>query len=378
MRKIVILGSTGSIGVNALNVIRQNRDRFRVMGLSANSNIELLEKQIDEFRPLSVAVAEAKFANRLSKKLGSKNKVLTGQDGLNQLASLPGADLIVVAISGSFALLPLFSAIDAGKQIALANKESLVMAGHIITGRTKTNGANIVPVDSEHCAIFQCLNKEDNRHLKKIYLTGSGGPLLKAKSLKDIRPEYVLAHPKWKMGKKITVDSATFMNKGFEIMEAKWLFGVDVGNIDVLIHPEAVVHSMVEFIDGSILAQMGITDMRIPIQYALGFPERLSSFLPSVDFFRLKRLTFLAPDLKKFPCLKIAIRVAKEGGSLPAVLSASDEVLVDAFLKEKIKFLDIPKILEKVLAKHKKIDDPTLEQVLEVDMWAREATRCLF
>jgi 1-deoxy-D-xylulose-5-phosphate reductoisomerase len=374
VKGIVILGSTGSIGQSALEVIRHFPRRFRVIGLSTNSNIDLLYKQIEEFSPLFVCVRDINASVRLKQRLSpSRVKLFTGEEGLEALVKNREAQEILVAISGAGALLPLLKAIENDKQIALANKEALVMAGPIIMNMAKRKKINIIPVDSEQSAIWQCLQGENHLKLKNIYLTASGGPFRKVaqRDLKSISVEKVLKHPKWKMGRKISVDSANLMNKGLELLEAMFLFNMPSDKIKILIHPEAIVHSMVEFIDGIVLAQLAATDMRIPIQYALSYPERLTNSLPCIDFYKLQELHFEKPDFKKFPCLRLAYRVAAQLGTMPAVLNAANEVSVEEFLKSRLKFLSIPKIIEKVLDRHSNKTNPSLGDIQEADAWAR-------
>ena len=379
MRNIVILGSTGSIGKSTLEVVSKFKDRFNVLGLSTNSNIALLLKQVEKFNPKFVCICNRErsddFRNRL---LRRDMEVFTGPEGLNEIVKDEDVDLVIIAISGTSALLPVLEAIKAKKKIALANKEAIVVAGSIIMREAKVNNVKIIPIDSEASAIWQCLENRKNDHLKKIYITCSGGPLndLSKKEFKNITKKKVLSHPKWRMGEKISVDSATLMNKGLELIEIKWLFDIDVSRLEVIIHKEVIIHSMLEFCDGVILAQLAIPDMKIPIQYALSYPERWPQG-DFVDFFKLKSLTFSKPDLDKFPCLKIAMEVAKEGGTFPCVLNASNEEAVYAFLNGRIDFLEIPKIIQKVLSKHRGIKDPNLNQLLEADSWARKETNQL-
>lgn len=373
-RRIIILGSTGSIGRSALEVISRFPRQFKVVGLSAHRNFNLLSQQIRKFQP-EVAVITDKSNLKLSS-IG-KTKLIYGQDGLKYLAGYKSADLVLVGLVGSAALIPLLEAIKNKKQIALVNKEALVMAGGLILEEAKKHKVKIIPVDSEHSAIFQCLNGANLASLKKIYLTASGGPLynLSDKKFSSVTPRQALNHPKWIMGRKISVDSATLMNKGLEVIEAKWLFGLAADKIEVLIHPQAVVHSLIELIDGSILAQLGITDMRLPIQYALTYPQRFNSNLPGVDLLKIAKLTFEKPDFAKFPCLKLAYEVAQENTTSAAALNASNEELVNAFLNKKINFIQIPKVIEKVLSRHKKINQPDLNQILTADNWARQETK---
>lgn len=385
MKQIAVLGSTGSVGVNVLRVINQFPERFNVVGLTANTNTALLSEQIKEFHPAVVAVGDENVARgwklvlsegtkRMNRR--SETKLYTGLDGLIEVVKDPRVDLVVVAICGSTGLIPTLEAIKAGKQIALANKESLVMAGRIVIDLARDNKVEIIPLDSEHSAIFQCLGNRDKSEISKIFLTASGGPFKDASRVKldSVSPEEAINHPRWKMGKKISVDSATLMNKGLEVIEANLLFDVAVERIEVLIHPEAVVHSLVEFIDGAILAQLGTPDMRLPIQYALTYPERVESEVTKIDFSQLKQLTFSPPDLNKFPCLSIAYQAAHEGGSFPCVLNAVNEECVAAFLEGRIRLPDIPRILDEVLGRHSKVDKPNLDEILNIDNRARRET----
>lgn len=377
-KNIVILGSTGSIGINTLDVIKRYPDRFRVLGLSAYNNVTLLENQIKAFKPRYVAVQE-KGRAFIKSRCPQGTKILDVTHDLGHLVSLPDVDCVVIAMRGAAALLPFLSAIRAGKTICPANKEAIVIAGDILMTEAKKNKATIIPIDSEQSAIFQCLNGQDRRELRKIHLTASGGALLHVPQaqFKNLSVERILKHPRWKMGQKITVDSATLINKGFEIIEAKHLFNVEVEDIDVVIHPEAIIHSMVEYKDGSILAQLAITDMRLPIQYALTFPERLDTGLKPINFFDLKELNFLKPDFVKFPALKLSIYAGQKGGTLPAVLNAADEEAVEAFLTRRIGFLDIYNIVEQVVLKHTITKRPRLSDILEADRWAREEAKHL-
>lgn len=377
LKRVVILGSTGSIGINALRVIERFPDEFRVEGLTAYHNVELLEEQIKKFKPAYVAIGNKGF-NYLKKRINSRiTKILDVHSQLEELVSLKHIDIVVVAMRGSAALKPFLAALRAGKRVAPANKEALVVAGDIIMDEAKKHNAEIIPIDSEQSAIFQCLEGQERKNLSKVYLTASGGPLLDVakKDFDRLTVEDILRHPRWKMGKKITVDSATLMNKGFEVLEAKALFGLSVSEIEVIVHPQAIIHSMVEFRDGSIMAQLGVTDMRVPIQYALTYPKRLKAPTESLDFIKLKELTFRKPDYNKFPSLALAIEVAKRGGTLPSVLNAADEEAVEAFLNKKIKFSQIYKIVEKVVRKHRVIHSPKLNQIMEADGWAREEAR---
>ena len=379
MKKITILGSTGSIGLNALSVIEKNPQRFQVEALAAGRNIKLLNKQIEKFKPKVVSVSTKESAYKLRETLNAKSKVkiFYDEEGLKDIASFPSADIVISAISGSAGLIPTIAAIEAGKDIALANKETMVMAGDIVTKKAIKKGVKIIPVDSEHSAIFQCLEGYNRLNMRRIILTASGGPFLNftRKELEKVNLSQTLRHPKWKMGKKITIDSASMMNKGLEVIEAKWLFNVDIGDIDVLIHPQSIVHSMVEFIDGAFLAQMGVPDMKIPIAYALTYPERIMNDLPSLNLAKTGNLEFFKPDKKKFPCLGIAYAACLCGGTAPAVLNAADEIAVSAFMENKIRFIDLPEIIEKILSRHDSIKDPSLDDILQADLWARKETK---
>ena len=375
MKRFLLLGSTGSIGFSTLDVVRRHPKDLGVVGLSAQSNVEVLCSQIKEFRPEFVCLGDAKAAQELKAKVSSDLKIFFGPQGLEEMVQDKRVDEVVMAISGSGALKPLIKAISCAKPIVLANKEALAMAGPLIMRLAEQKKVKVKPVDSEQSAIWQCLDGQDKRKLKRIYLTASGGPFRNAslKDLKGISVSDALKHPRWKMGKKITVDSATLMNKGLELLEAMYLFGVAADKVDILIHPEAIIHSMVEFIDGVVMAQLSVTDMRIPIQYALTYPERLPcKSVPEVDFFKLKSLNFEKPDLKKFPCLGLAIRAAEAGGTMPCVLNAANEVAVEAFLKKEIDFVSIARVVEKVLERHKKVTVPGLDDIFGVDAWARQ------
>lgn len=380
MKRVVILGSTGSIGRSALEVVRSQPLEFKVLGLSTNADIQTLSRQIKEFHPEFVCVQDYRGFKKIKSDFGRKVKVLTGQDGLIQAACDKRSDKILLAISQSAALRPLLAAVESGQKIALANKEALVMAGEIIMSKARKNKAKILPVDSEQSAIWQCLDANLKLRVKNILLTASGGPFLKVarKELKDISVDKVLKHPRWKMGKKITVDSATMMNKGLEVLEAMHLFNMPLEKIKVVIHPEAIIHSMVEYIDGVILAQLSVTDMRIPIQYAFSYPDRLPSSLKALDLCKLRALHFEAPDFAKFPCLDLAFYAAKAKGTMPAVLNAANEICVNEFLKGRIKFLSIAKVIEKVLNRHKNKQALDLSEILNADKWARlEACRII-
>lgn len=378
-KNVVILGSTGSIGINTLRVVDRFPEAFNVVGLTAYSNYRLLEKQIKKFSPRYVAVNDEGCAHFRSNGVGRKTKILNVQTDLEMIASLKHVDIVVIAMQGSAALKPFLAAVRCGKTVAPANKEAIVIAGDILMEEARRHKANIVPIDSEQSAIFQCLEGRDRKVLKRVYLTASGGALLDVPRSRfhTMSVRQILNHPRWKMGKRITVDSATLMNKGFEVIEAKHLFHLDVKDIEVLVHPEAIIHSMVELNDGSIIAQLGVTDMRLPIQYALTYPRRWETGLKNVDFYRLGRLTFSKPDFKKFPCLALAVQAASKGGTMPSVLNAADEVAVDAFLNGRLSFLGIEEIVSKVVGRHRMVRKPSIAEILEADQWAREEARGL-
>lgn len=380
MKHIAILGSSGSIGSCALKVIKQHSKEFRLEALSVNKNIGVLCKQLADFNPEKIAVTDAEAQKKfILKKSRSNRFVYSGIDGLEKIAQDRDVDIVVIALSGAVALRPLLAAIEADKQIGLANKEALVIAGNIITERLKKSKAKIIPIDSEQSAIFQCLEGKGNKEVERLYLTASGGPLydVPVSNFKYLKLKDILNHPRWKMGRKITVDSATLMNKGLEVIEARWLFDIDVSRIKVIVHREAIIHSMVEFIDGVVLAQLGLTDMSLPIQYALSYPRRLNNRKYHLDFQRIGSLTFSKVDTEKFPCLDFAYQAAKDGGSAPSVLNAANEEVVEAFLNKQISFISIPKIIEKVMSKHKVISNIDLDGILEADGWAREEAKRL-
>lgn len=369
MKKIVILGSTGSIGTQTLEVARTNGD-LEITALAAGSNVKLLEEQIREFHPSLVAVWTEEKAKELRTMVADLNvKIVTGMDGLLEVAEQPEAEILVTAIVGMIGIRPTIAAMKAGKDIALANKETLVTAGHIIMPLAEECGVKILPVDSEHSAIFQCLNGENRGQLHKILLTASGGPFRgkKKEELKDVQVEDALKHPNWSMGRKITIDSATLVNKGLEMMEARWLFGVEPKDIQIVVQPKSIIHSMVEFVDGAVIAQLGTPDMKLPIQYALYYPDR--RYLPGerLDFWSLNQITFEKPDMENFPGLRLAFDAAAAGGSLPTVYNAANERAVAMFLNRKIGFLDIPEIIGSCMEAHKVIDAPTVEQILETE-----------
>lgn len=374
-QSVTVLGSTGSVGVNTLRVVRAHADRFEVRALAARSRTEMLLPQIEAFRPKAVYLDDERAAMSVRQECGSKLRVFDRADGLDAFVAYADSDILVAGTSGTGSLRPVLGALNRGRRVALANKEILVAAGNLVMAALRKNpSASLIPVDSEHNAIFQCLQGGSAESVHSLILTGSGGPLRKIPEarFKRISKERVVKHPKWRMGRKISVDSATLMNKGLELIEASWLFGLPVRQIRVLIHPEAVVHSMVEFRDGSVLAHLGATDMRLPIQHALFFPERARNGALRLDWKSLSRLTFSPPDRKKFPCLDIAAQAARDSGSAPCVLSAADEVAVGAYLEDRIPFLRIPHVIEKVLAGHRHIADPGLSEIESVQTWATE------
>ena len=374
-KKIVILGSTGSIGRNAVNVVKHLASEFEVVGLAARGNIEMLARQVRELKCGHVALADTTRLDELRKILPPNCKVHGGQEGILEIATLSGADLVLCAIVGTGGLVPVLEAIAAGKDIAIASKEVLVMAGELVMKEVSKRKVKFLPVDSEHSAIFQCLEGKRKTDVSKIILTASGGPF-RGKKVCELRRatyESALAHPVWEMGPKVTIDSATLMNKALEIIEARWLFDVPAEIIDVVIHPQSVIHSMVEFMDGTVLAQLSAPDMRFPIQYALTHPAKHRGLLKPLDFAKLAGLTFERPDTKNFPSLDFAYEALKGGGTLPAVMNAANEIAVERFRKSEIRFTDIWAIIEKVMSSHRKLDRPSLDAILSADKWARTA-----
>ncbi|MDE4541806.1 1-deoxy-D-xylulose-5-phosphate reductoisomerase [Thermoanaerobacterium sp. R66] len=374
MKNIVVLGSTGSIGTQTLDVVRKSNE-FRVIGLTCYNNIDLIKQQIDEFKPQFVAVKDELSAKKLKETVDTNTVILSGDGGINEVASLSNVQTVVVAIEGIAALIPTIKAIEAGHDIALANKECLVTGGHIIKKLAIEKNINILPVDSEHNAIYQCIQSGKKEFVNKLIITASGGPF-RGKTLSDLKSvtvEEALNHPNWKMGKKITIDSATLMNKGFEVIEAKWLFDVPLEKIEVVVHKESIIHSMVEFIDGSIIAEMATADMRIPIQYALNFPNRVYvEGIRYLDVAKIGSLSFEKPDVNTFRCLQLAYDALEEGGTMTTVLNTADEVAVQLFLEKAISFNDIPYIIEKYMNNHKNIINPELNDIIEVDKEIRE------
>jgi len=376
MKKITLLGSTGSIGVNALKVIQDNPEKYKVVALAAGRNLDLLAEQIEGFRPIAVAVLEESLGSRLKDRIGSTaaTEVLSGVEGFIHLATLDEVDTVISAMTGAAGLLPTYEAIRAGKNIALANKETMVMAGHLVMAEVERNRVSLTPIDSEHSAILQSLQGHTKEDMRRVILTASGGPFrdMPMERMRTITPAQALDHPNWNMGPKISIDSATMMNKGLETIEAKWLFDLDMDQIGILIHPQSIVHSMVEYKDGSIIAQLGIPDMMIPISYALSFPHHLENRLSTLQLEQVGMLNFEKPDMKRFPCLELALRAAEIGGSMPAVLNGANEIAVDSFLQGKMGFLDIPKLIEKSMAAHRSYPIESIEMVMEADSWARK------
>jgi len=376
-KRVVILGATGSIGESALKVARDIPDRMEIVGLAANSNAEKLAAAANETRAQSVCLVDETKIDILTRELEYKPRILGGQEGLLETARLTNADMVLVAIVGTGGLRPALAAIEAGKDLAVASKEILVMAGEIVTREARENGINVLPVDSEHNAIFQCLEGKDSLDVRRIILTASGGPFreMPRKDFDSITPEQALKHPTWNMGPKITIDSATLFNKGLEMIEAHWLFGVEMNRVEVVIHPQSIVHSMVEFADGSTLAQLSYSNMCFPIQYAVTWPDRVPNTLPPLDFSKLSRLEFFTPRYEDFPALNLARRAGETGGTLPAVMNAANEVAVAGFLDRQVRFPDIWQIVEEVMNRHTSVAHPDLDAILQADQWARKEAR---
>ena len=380
MKHLAILGSTGSIGVNTLDIVRQFPEKFKAISLSAGQNTQLLKQQILEFRPEMISVLNRELSETLRRDLSSLPvQILHGVEGLIQVATYPKVDQVVSALVGAAGLIPTLSAIKAGKAIALANKESLVMAGKIVMAEAGQNHIQILPVDSEHSAIFQALLGHRKEDLHRIILTASGGPFLNLplEKLHGVGVKEVLRHPNWEMGRKITVDSASLMNKGLEVIEAHWLFDIPVEKIVVQVHPQSIIHSMVEYIDGSIVSQMGIADMRVPISYALAYPERLNLTLPRLDLPQREGLTFFAPDPQRFPCLKLAYDAIEIGETMPTILNAANEVAVNGFLEGSLPFTRIPTLIQHVMEEYEVKPAHTIENILRADHWARERSKAI-
>jgi len=374
LKRVTIIGSTGSIGQTSLEVLSHLRDRFSIFALSAYRNIDRLALQIKKFEPSYAVVADSNQCLKL-KGMVSKTKVLCGEEGLLEISSHPDTDIVIVATSNYRGVFPTLAGIKARKRVALATKEVLVCFGEVVMRELKRYDGELLPIDSEHSAIHQCIYKREKRDIKRIILTASGGPFLYEKNFKEITVDKALSHPVWRMGKKITIDSATLMNKGLEVIEAKWLFDIEPKNIDVVIHPQSIIHSMVEFVDGSLLAQLSLPDMKLAVQYALTFPLRLPSLLKPLDLPQIKELRFLRPDREKFPCLELAYSAIREGGSYPAVLNGADQKAVELFLQGVIGFTQIPELIKRVLDTHKPILRPSLEELIEAVKWAYNQTQ---
>jgi 1-deoxy-D-xylulose-5-phosphate reductoisomerase len=380
MKTIIILGSTGSIGTSTLDIVQRFPDQFQVVGLTAGGNIDKLEEQIRAFKPSAVAVStEASAATLRQRCAGLPTEILSGEEGIVQVAAMPGAELVISAIVGAAGLVPTLAAIRSGKHIALANKEPMVMAGKLMQEEARKHHVRIFPVDSEHSAIFQSLEGHRIEDVRRIILTASGGALwtLTKAQLEEVTPERALQHPNWKMGSKITIDSATLMNKGLEVVEARWLFDIVESRIDVLIHRESIIHSLVEYEDRSMIAQLGLPDMRTPISYAMRYPERLPLDLPSLDLAEIGKLTFSKPDHDRFPCLNLGYESLRIGGTMPAAMNAANEVAVEAFLNGGIRFIEIAEVIRSTMAAHTYRDLTSLEEALETDRWAREKAESL-
>ncbi|HZO91308.1 MAG TPA: 1-deoxy-D-xylulose-5-phosphate reductoisomerase [Chthonomonadaceae bacterium] len=374
MKRVVVLGSTGSIGTQTLDIIRRLPGQFQIVGLAANNNTELLAEQANSFQVPCVSIGTSGLAENLRARLcGGNTRALCGVEGMCELATLPEADLVVVAVAGAIGIAPTHAALKAGKDIALASKEVLVAAGEPTMALARAKGARILPIDSEHSAIFQCLQGAPEKSVERILLTASGGPFrtVPKEALADVTPEQALKHPTWNMGGLVTINSATLMNKGLEIIEARWLFDVPVEQVEVVIHPQSIVHSMVRFRDGSTLAQLGLPDMRLPIQYALVYPERVDTDLPRLHLRDFASLTFEAPDEDKFPALRLARWAAAQGGTMPAVMNAANEAAVGLFLERKIPYPEMRRRVEQTMERHAPVE-PTLENILEADAWARQ------
>ncbi|EQB88169.1 1-deoxy-D-xylulose-5-phosphate reductoisomerase [Clostridium punense] len=377
MKNISILGVTGSIGTQTLDVLRNSNEEFNLIGISANKSYKKVIEIIEEFSPKYVAMMDHSSYLQVKSYCEENNKniiVLSGIEGLNRISTLEEIEMVVTSVVGMIGLIPTINAIRAKKHIALANKETLVVAGELVMNEAKENGVKILPVDSEHCAIFQSLQGNKHNEVNKVILTASGGPFRgkERDELKEITPEQALKHPKWDMGKKISIDSSTLVNKGLEVIEAHFLFGVDYDDIQVVIHPQSIIHSMVEYIDGSVIAQLGSTDMRLPIQYALNYPRRGNSVAEKLDFYSLGSLTFEKPDMDTFQCLRLAYEAGKAGGTMPAVFNGANEIAVELFLDKKIKYLQIEMIIKEAMNSFEHIINPTLEEIIDIDKRTRE------
>jgi 1-deoxy-D-xylulose-5-phosphate reductoisomerase len=378
MKNVVLLGSTGSIGTSTIKVAEDLPDRIRLIGLGAGNNVELLFEQTCKHRPEAISIIDPAKAQELRNKVGTAADVSSGPDGLVKLATLPGADIVLIAIVGTAGLRPALAAIRAGKDIAVASKEILVMAGEIVMSEARKHGVRVLAVDSEHSAIFQCLDGKPSGSVRKLWLTASGGPFRTTpkEEFPNITVERALKHPSWVMGRKITIDSATLFNKGLEMIEARWLFDIEMARVSVVVHPQSVVHSMVEFVDGSMLAQLSTPDMCLPIQYALTYPDRAPNDRVQTNLAKLGSLTFEEPDPERFPSLQLARKAGELGGTLPAVLNAANEVAVDSFVNRRINFPEISETVRRTMEKHKVVSHPSLDQILEADAWARHEASC--
>jgi 1-deoxy-D-xylulose-5-phosphate reductoisomerase len=378
MKNVVLLGSTGSIGTSTIKVADDLPDRIRLVGLGAGNNVDLLFEQTVKHRPQAISIIDPDKAQELRDKLGGAANVSSGPDGLVKLATLPDADIVLIAIVGTAGLRPALAAIRAGKDIAVASKEILVMAGEIVMSEARKHDVRVLAVDSEHSAIFQCLDGKPSASVRKLWLTASGGPFRTTpkEEFPNITVERALKHPSWVMGRKITIDSATLFNKGLEMIEARWLFGIEMARVSVVVHPQSVVHSMVEFVDGSMLAQLSTPNMCLPIQYALTYPDRAPSDRVQTNLAKLGSLTFEEPDPERFPSLQLARKAGEVGGTLPAVLNAANEVAVDAFVNRRINFPQISETVRRTMDKHNVVSHPTLDQILEADTWARNEASC--
>ncbi len=377
MRRIAVLGSTGSVGTQPLEIVRQNRD-LQVTALAAGSNVELMEKQIREFRPAAAAMWSEEACRELRLRVADTGvRIGCGMEGLLEIAVMEEVEILVTAIVGMIGIRPTIAAIESGKSIALANKETLVAAGHIIMPLAGKRGVSILPVDSEHSAVFQSMNGENRSRISRILLTASGGPFRgrTRRELSTVQVEDALKHPNWAMGRKITIDSATMVNKGLEVMEAAWLFGVGLEKIEVVVHPQSIIHSMVEYADGGVMAQMGVPDMKLPIAYALFYPDRRPLEGKRLDFSQLSRLTFEKPDMEAFPGLRLAFAAARQGGSVPTVYNAANERAVSLFLERKIGFMQIPELIEASMAAHRRVDSPSVEEILQAERETYEFIR---
>ena len=379
MKKISLLGSTGSIGLNTLDVVERNPESFQILAMSAGSNVDLFAEQIRKFKPRVVALFDTQKISTLKEQVVDLDvEILSGEEGIFEVATISEVDVVVSGVVGKAGLLPAIEALKAGKNLALANKETLVIAGELVLKEAQKTGSTIIPIDSEHSAIFQALNGEKKERIKKIILTASGGPFrtFSLNEMENIKVKDALNHPNWEMGKKITIDSSTMMNKGLEYIEAKWLFGVETP-VEIIVHAQSIIHSMIEFVDTSIIAQLGIPDMRVPIAYALTYPDRFECNLPSLDLATMENLTFEAPDFNRFPCLQLAVDAMEMGQTMPAVLNAANEIAVQAFLDELIPYKDIAELIRMVMHNHIPAKLNELQDVLDADQWAREETKKL-